>query len=316
MSNALPTPPARTDLRVRPTDLLAPVGSRVVRILGAAACPEVVLQNDDLLCIGARGDGTGLILLEPTTLGYPMLGRRQRHRLVAAPSNVPADPARWSVAGEVVALWRRDLRNATLSLQSAPHPGTGAAPRWIAVRIGRPTQALAALSDARVLGRVSERTDADAAHLLSQAGRTLAGRLHAAMGESMRVVRADASDLLVSARLPVSPSDVGALARTLAGAAGVPIALAIADQEACAIEGAGRAGANELLFVLPGHRIAQAERPPRRSDVEPGSTRLGLPEGTVSRSLQAPPHGTLPHSRPARPSPPRQLSLFGDVKAA
>lgn len=65
--------------------------------------------GDDLVLQDSRpGD---LLLLLPRGWGNPMLGRQERGRLIAEPGGVPASPARWSIAGGVVAI-ERDLERA------------------------------------------------------------------------------------------------------------------------------------------------------------------------------------------------------------
>ena len=108
-------------------------GKVTVTHWGQAA--SLLLRVGDRLVINVdRQDG--LLVLEPTGWGNPMIGRRSNGQLVAEPSGAPASPLRWSATGSIEAV-DRDLERGGIG------PG-----RWfVAVRIE--ASDLAALTKAR-----------------------------------------------------------------------------------------------------------------------------------------------------------------------
>ncbi len=113
---------SHSEIRVPRIELSADGIARVTRW---GMLDALVLRAGDRLVAGSSSS-EGLLLLVPRGRGRPMLGTRQRGRILALPGHVPVSDARWRVDGSVVAIERQLERGApsigSLQVVHAFHP--------------------------------------------------------------------------------------------------------------------------------------------------------------------------------------------------
>lgn len=223
-------------------------GHLVYAVVHTGSAGGMEFHAGDLLVLGGEPRDRDLVLLSPRGHGRPMLGRVTSRGLVAEPGGIPCDPARWQVAGRILARVREDNRGGHVLPMSVV--GTSGPPRHLELRFDpRHAMQVASLLAQRLPGL--ELTGPDSACV-------------------------NGAGLLANAPLEV----VSALVGELRERHGILVRAAVAehDEQALAIVDLLPMGA--VAAVRPGVRFLElAERQPQPSPAEdeaPAQRQMGL----------------------------------------
>ncbi len=317
-----------TVFRLRPLASRPPFGQRAFQAHGHASLPSLQVRSDDVLCVSTDLARGAVLVLEPQSPGHPMLGHRSRGELRSLPADLPCSDSLWQPVGSVAAVWRRGLSSipADIGVGADASPAVGLPHRAVCIRVPQAALALVRAERPELMSaqlRAASQPGGDvlvfpgaaaAARPVAQASmsqlRELAQQLAQALGSTASVQSVSASELCVTARLPVDLAGADRLARSLSRRLRLPLALAVADSADAALSAASSLGADQLLWVLPPTPRAESRRPSAAA-VRP--VLVPPPVPTWSPAVPAPRRRS---ATPAAASESVQLGLFERSEAA
>jgi len=265
---SLPSSPARRSpvFRLRGLTEAPPVGEWAFPAHGDATLPALSLRSGDVLCVSDDLPEGSVEVLRPRSPGHPMLGHRRRGQLRSLPADLPCSDSLWAPVGSITAVWRRGL-SASVAPLAASSGAASATQRAVCVRVPQAAVALVRAEQPELLGAQLQAAaqpggtvlvfpgSASDARPVAQAStqqlRELAERIAQALGPDARVHTASAAELVVCASRALDLAGAERLQRSLARQLRIPIAVAVAADEAEAVSAARSLGADQLLFVLP-----------------------------------------------------------------